>query len=131
MEGAIMLASRRWLLLLFVAGVVLSSAVPAHAGLGDWIRKRLKPAAGPANAYAPEMRHYDVIDPVIAAPAPKATKRGPLSYVPPPGQVLWRFQVEPAPTYPWGWFGARRQVQNTQHTRFYDDSRDWTIRRGD
>jgi len=115
----------------FLAGVLLCLAAPAQAGLPNWIRRRLKPAAGPTNTYAPEMRHYNVINPVIAGPAPTATKRGPLTYVPPPGQVLWRQQLEPAPAYPWGWFGARRQVQNTQHTRFYDDSRDWSIRRGD
>ena len=126
-----MSGSRRWFWGLIVAGVMMSAAGPARAGLPNWIRQRLKPAAGPSNTYTPEIRHYNVIDPVIAGPAPGPTRHGPLSYVPPPGQVLWRQQLEPAPAYPWGWFGARRQLHNTQHTRFYEDSRDWSIRRGD
>lgn len=121
----------RWLSPIIVVGAFLVVASPARAGLKQWIRSRLKPAAGPTNTYAPEMRHYNVISPVIAGPAPKPTKRGLLTDVPPPGQVLWRQQLEPAPTYPWGWFGARRQTHNTNHTRFYNDSRDWSIRRGD
>lgn len=121
----------RLLSIAVLAGVVCCLASPAKAGLPNWIRRRLKPAAGPTNTYAPETRHYNVINPVIAGPAPTATRHGPLNYVPAQGQVLWRQQLEAAPAYPWGWFGARRQVQNTQHTRFYNDSRDWSIRRGD
>ncbi len=121
----------RWLPAVVLVIVAASLAAPAQAGLPNWIRRRLKPAAGPTNTYLPETRHYNVISPVIAGPAPKTTQRGPLTYVPAQGQVLWRQQLEAAPAYPWGWFGARRQVQNTQHTRFYNDSRDWGIRRGD
>jgi hypothetical protein len=76
------------------------------------------------------MRHYTVVDPVVVG-TPPTTKRLHLSNVPPPGQVLWRQKVEAASTYPWGWFGARRHVQNAQHKRYYGNERDWSNLRGD
>lgn len=100
----------------------------ARGGLPHW-QRRLRPPY-PSNSYAPETRHYTVVDPV-AAETPRVARHSLLSKVPSPGQVLWRQNVEPAPTYPWGWFGARRHVQNADHRRFYGGERDWAYLRGD
>ena len=120
---------RRLLLSLAAIAVVLAEASAAQAGLPNWLGRRRAPVAS-GSMYAPETRHYVVIDPSPAGMA-QPRKTGMLTKVPPPGQVLWAQRVEPAPTYPWGWFGARRQVQNTGHLRFYGEASEWGTRRGD
>ena len=121
--------SRRLMFLLAAIAVLLAESSPVEAGLPHWLGRRRAPVAS-GSMYAPEMRHYVVIDPSAAGMA-QPSKAGLLTKVPPPGQVLWAERVEPAPTYPWGWFGARRQVQNAGHMRFYGEARDWATRRGD
>ncbi|HEV3344243.1 MAG TPA: hypothetical protein VG125_27960 [Pirellulales bacterium] len=100
----------------------------ARAALPHWQRRPQAPY--PSDTYAPEMRHYVVVDPV-AAGSPAPSKHALANKTPPAGQVLWRQKVEAVPTYPWGWFGARRHLQNLQHTRQYNDARDWSYMRGD
>jgi hypothetical protein len=109
--------------LLSILVVWLVTSDLAWGGLPHWRRWR---APYPSDTYAPETRHYTVIDPVVVG-----TPRNSRHAVPVPGQVLWRQQVEAMPTYPWGWFGARRPVQNTGHERFYGEARDWSYLRGD
>ena len=100
----------------------------AQAGWPLWHRR--PPAPYPSDTYAPQMRHYTVVDPVdVGTPSP--SKHALANKVPPAGQVLWRQKVEAVPAYPWGWFGARRHLQNADHQRFYGDARDWSYRRGD
>jgi hypothetical protein len=121
--------SKRLLLSLAVIACLLAMSPAAHAGLPHWlVRRRATVATG--TKYAPEMRHYVVVDPSVASMA-QPSKAGMVTRLPPEGQVLWSERVEPAPTYPWGWFGARRQVQNVGHVRFYGEARDWGTRRGD
>jgi hypothetical protein len=100
----------------------------AWGGLPHWQRR--SPAPYPSDTYAPEMRHYIVVDPVVVG-SPAPSKHALANKTPPAGQVLWRQKVEPVPTYPWGWFGARRHLQNAQHTRYYGNARDWSYLRGD
>lgn len=102
----------------------------AQAGWPHWRRPAPQTPTYPSDTYAPQMRHYTVVDPVVVG-SPNPSKHALASKVPPAGQVLWRQNVEAVPTYPWGWFGARRHLQNAQHTRFYDDARDWAYLRGD
>ena len=106
---------------------LLLACASVQAGLPHWLRR---PAAGPSDTYAPQMRHYIVVDPtVVGAPTPSKDRH--LTKVPPPGQVLWRQNVEAVPAYPWGWFGARRQLQNAGQVRYYHNERDWSYLRGD
>lgn len=102
----------------------------ATAGLPHWHRHARRQVPYPTNTYAPQMRHYTVIDPT-AASRPQTKKHSFMKDPSPPGQVLWRQNVEPVPTYPWGWFGARSHVQNIGHYRYYGDARDWGYFRGD
>ena len=97
----------------------------AQGGLPHWRRPQ---AVYPPDTYAPETRHYNVVEPVVVG-RPSAKEMG--GNVPPPGQVLWRQKIEAAPTYPWGWFGARRHWHNIQHRRYYGDARDWGYVHGD
>lgn len=113
---------------LLACAIALYAADFAAAGLPHWHRRRQVPY--PTDTYAPEMRHYTVIDPT-AAGKPHVKKHSFLKDAQPPGQVLWRQNVEAVPTYPWGWFGARSHVQNIQHTRYYGDARDWAYLRND
>ena len=106
----------------------LAASNVAWGGLPHWHRRAR--STYPSSTYAPETRHYTVVDPVVVG-IPKVSKHRLLTKVPPPGQVLWRQNVEAAPTYPWGWFGARRGVQNSEQRRYYGDARDWSILRGD
>lgn len=107
---------------------LLASSEMAWGGLPHWHRRAR--ATYPSTTYAPEMRHYTVVDPVIVG-TPKVSKHSLLAKVPSPGQVLWRQNVEAAPTYPWGWFGARRHLQSSEQQRYYGDARDWSVLRGD
>lgn len=102
----------------------------AVAGLPHWHRRPRRQVPYPTNTYAPQMRHYTVIDPV-AVGTPQSKRHSFLNTASPPGQVLWRQNIEPVPTYPWGWFGARSHVQNIQQYRYYGDARDWGYFRGD
>lgn len=109
---------------------MLAGHDPALAALPHWCRHPRRQVQYPTNTYAPQMRHYTVIDPV-AVGTPQAKRHSSTKYASPPGQVLWRQNIEPVPTYPWGWFGARSHVQNSQHFRYYGDARDWGYFRGD
>ncbi|HVA46096.1 MAG TPA: hypothetical protein VNH11_06950 [Pirellulales bacterium] len=99
----------------------------ADAGLPHWARRSQAPY--PSDTYAPETRHYIVVDPVVVGTPP--VSKGLMKKVPPAGQILWRQNVEAVPTYPWGWFGARRHWHNTAHQRYYANERDWGYMRGD
>lgn len=117
--------NRRFAIAVFA--VCLFTGGIAQAGLPMWSRRPQAPY--PPETYAPETRHYTVIDPVVVSRPQTSREFG--QNVPPPGQVLWRQKVQPAPTYPWGWFGARRHWHNFEHGRFYGDARDWGYIRGD
>jgi hypothetical protein len=119
--------SQRTVLLSLALLLAVSSA--ASAGLPHWRRRREVPY--PTNTYAPQVRHYTVIDPTVVGTPPPKRKHAFLKETSPPGQIVWRQQVQSVPTYPWGWFGARAQVQNLQHIRFYGNERDWSYFRGD
>ncbi|HET6879331.1 MAG TPA: hypothetical protein VFI31_04220 [Pirellulales bacterium] len=121
----LMLARRT---IFFAAAFLLADAAFALAGLPHWHRRRQVPY--PSDTYAPQMRHYNVIDPVVVGTPPQR-KHSLLKNEPAAGQVLWRQHVEPVPNYPWGWFGARRHVDNAEHIRYYGDAHDWSYLRGD
>ncbi|MGH7134488.1 MAG: hypothetical protein ACREHD_02045 [Pirellulales bacterium] len=117
---------QRAVLLAFALLLAVSST--ASAGLPHWRRRREVPY--PTTTYAPQMRHYTVIDPTVVGTPPKR-KHAFLKETSPPGQIVWRQQVQAVPTYPWGWFGARSHIQNLEHKRFYGNERDWGYFRGD
>jgi hypothetical protein len=98
------------------------------AALPHWHRRRQVPY--PSDTYAPQMRHYNVVDPVVVG-APPRKRHSFLKNEPAPGQIVWRQHVEAVPNYPWGWFGARRSNDNIEHVRYYRNARDWSILRGD
>lgn len=116
--------------LLFASAFVLAAQGIALAGLPHWHRHPRRQVPYPTDTYAPEMRHYTVIDPAVVS-TPQTKKHGFGKNELPPGQVLWRQNIEPVPTYPWGWFGARSHVQNVNHYRYYGDARDWGYFRSD
>ncbi len=115
-------------MLLTAFAILFAGSGVAWAGLPHWHRQKRHPY--PPDTYAPQMRHYNVIEPVVVGKPPVA-KHAFLKNTPPAGQVLWRQHVEAVPTYPWGWFGARRHVENAAHVRFYDNQRDVSFMRGD
>lgn len=110
--------------LLLAGALLLAAQGISVAGLPHWHRHARRQVPYPTDTYAPQMRHYTVIDPVVAG-TPQTKKHAFRKNISPPGQVLWKQTIEPAPTYPWGWFGARSHVQNIQHYRYYGDARDW------
>lgn len=119
---------RRSLVLAFA--FALATQGVAVAGLPHWRRPARRQVPYPPDTYAPQMRHYTVIDPV-AVSSPQASAHSHMKDPSPPGQVFWRQNIEAVPTYPWGWFGARSHIQNIGHHRYYGDARDWGYFRGD
>jgi hypothetical protein len=110
---------------------LVAASLSGQVALAGWpLWNRRPPPPYPADTYAPQMRHYIVVDPVVVG-SPGPSQHALASKVPAAGQVFWRQNVEAVPTYPWGWFGARRHLQNSQHTRFYSNARDWAYLRGD
>jgi hypothetical protein len=102
----------------------------ARGGWPHWRRRPPAPSPSQSDTYAPQMRHYNVVDPVGVA-APTTLRHGHLKNALPPDQVFWRQKLEAVPAYPWGWFGARRHVHNSEQTRYYGNERDWSYLRGD
>lgn len=108
---------RGWAVIGFVLMQGLSA--PATAGAG-WLWR----SPGPLAEYSGSVRRFVVVPPP-AEGIPYGDHRAHQA-----GKSRWQPQPVSAETYPWGWFGAAPKRQNISHSRYYGETRDWTIQRG-
>ena len=103
---------------------VLMLVAPCDAGY-PFISKFTTQATGP---YAPRVDRYIVVDPAPAAPDYTQGPHG--HHQAAASQPLWTRRDDPAPVYPYGWFGARAATNNWSHTGYYNNYVDQRILRG-
>jgi hypothetical protein len=85
---------------------------PAGEVSARWHRLLPSPQKSPTAGYTPKTPHFATVSPTpMANPAAHGE--------------LWQFQNQPAPVYPYGWFGARSTPQFWSHARYYGDARDF------
>jgi hypothetical protein len=115
------------------AAVVIGLMLAGTAGIAEAgypiLSRFTRTADGP---YQPQVRRFTVVDPTPVAPQLSVGRHGHVvgAHRHQSDTTLWARREADAPSYPYGWFGARHSTEYSSRGSYYDDYEQTAILRG-